>query len=427
MFVLFYLFKEDVMMKKKSKTKRWKFYLFVLISIAILVLVGTTSIPVWNGITKGLDLQGGFEVLYQADPGQKVDKKALYDTATALRNRIDILGVTEPEVTVEEPDRIRIQLAGVKDPAKAREILGKPAQLTFRDPTGKQILLKGTDLEPGGAKLDYGSANQPVVSIKLKDAKKFEEITRKYLHQPLPIYLDEKMLSNPVVNSVISNGQAIIEGNFTTESAQELAELLNAGALPIKMHEVSSFAVDASLGEESLRYSLEAGMYAILAIFIFMIGYYRLPGLVSVISLILYGYLVLLSFDLFQMTMTLPGVAAFILGIGMAVDANVIMNERIREELRKGKSIKAAVRSGSRRSFLTIFDSNLTTIIAALVLFYFGTAGVKGFSLSLITGVLVSFLTAVALSRFLLNLLVDANVITSPAWFSVKEDEISEL
>lgn len=409
------------------KVRKNRLVAFFLIVVVILVTVVTTTGYVWENITKGLDLQGGFEILYQAAPGQKVNVQILNDTAAALRNRVDVLGVSEPEITVEPPNRIRVQLAGVKDQTKARELLGKQAQLTFRDPSGEKVLLTGRDLKEGGAKVDYDQAGRPVVSLQLKDAKKFEEITRQYLGQPIPIYLDDNLLSSPVVQQVISGGQAMIEGQRNVEEAQQLADLLNAGAIPLKLEEVQSFVVDASLGEDSLKASLIAGAFAVLAIFIFMIGYYRLPGLIAGITLITYAYLVLLTFMLMNVTLTLHGIAAFILGIGMAVDANIIMTERIREELRAGKSIPASVRSGSKRSFMTIFDANITTIIAAAVLLIYGTAGVKGFAVSLIVGITVSFVTAVGLSRLLMNLLVRSNILKRPGLFRVREDEISDL
>jgi preprotein translocase subunit SecD len=409
------------------KVKRGRIVIFILLTVIILGTVLSTTETIWGRITKGLDLQGGFEVLYQAAPNQKVDTDILNQTASAIRNRIDILGVTEPDITIEPPNRIRVQIAGVKDQKKAREIIGKPAQLTFRDPTGKKVLLKGTDLKPSSAKVGYDQNNQPLVEIQLTDAKKFEAITRKYIGQPMPIYLDENQLSAPTIVQAIPGGRAQISGQESVEAAQDLASLLNAGALPIKLTEVQSYAVDASLGEEALRDSLKAGAYAVLAIFIFVIGYYRLPGLVAVITLIAYGYLVLLTFDALNMTLTLPGLAAFILGIGIAVDANIIMNERIREELRHGKSVRSSVKTGSKRSFLTIIDAHVTTIVASLLLFYFGTAAVKGFSVSLIAGIIVSLLTAVALSRIMVNLLVQSNLMNKPSWFNVKEDEISDL
>jgi preprotein translocase subunit SecD/SecD/SecF fusion protein len=412
---------------ERMKVKRGRIVIFIVLTVIILGTVLSTTETIWGRITKGLDLQGGFEVLYQAAPNQKVDTDILNQTASAIRNRIDILGVTEPDITIEPPNRIRVQIAGVKDQKKAREIIGKPAQLTFRDPTGKKVLLKGTDLKPGSAKVGYDQSNQPLVEIQLTDAKKFENITRTYIGQPMPIYLDENQLSAPTIVQAIPGGRAQISGQESAEAAQDLASLLNAGALPIKLSEVQSYAVDASLGEEALRDSLKAGAYAVLAIFIFCIGYYRLPGLIAVITLIAYGYLVLLVFDALNMTLTLPGLAAFILGIGIAVDANIIMNERIREELRHGRSIRSAVKTGSRRSFLTIIDAHVTTIVASLLLFYFGTAAVKGFSVSLIAGIVVSLLTAVALSRIMVNLLVQSNLMNKPRWFNVKEDEISDL
>lgn len=408
------------------KIRKGKLVTFILIVILIFALLGTTP-WIWNNITKGLDLVGGFEILYQAEEGQNVNTKILSDAASAIRSRIDILGVSEPEITVEPPNRIRVQLAGIKDPKKAREVIGKPAQLTFRDPSGKKVLLTGNELKPNGAKVDYNQQMQPVVVLQLKDAKKFEQITRKYLGQPLPIFLDDNLLSAPTIREPIPGGIATIDGQSSIEEAQQLVDLLNAGALPIKLKEVQSYAVDASLGADSLRESLIAGIYAMVMIIVFVIGYYRLPGFVAVMTLIAYSYLLLLTFALMQVTLTLPGIAAFILGIGMAVDANIIMNERIKDELRKGKKVRSSVRSGSRRSFLTIFDANFTTIIAGAVLFYFGTAGVKGFAVTLIVGIFISFLTAVALSRLMINLLVGSNLLKHPGWFGVKEDEISDL
>jgi SecD/SecF fusion protein len=403
---------------------------FSLLVIAVLAMVALTTKDIVKRITLGLDLRGGFEVLYEAKPhekGQKITPQTLASAAEALRNRIDVLGVSEPDITIEGSNRIRVQLAGVKDKEKAREILGKPARLTFRDPTGKHVLLDGRALKEGGASLDYDQNGRPSVSLELKNPQKFYDLTRKYVGQPMPIYLDNQQLDAPVINEPIPNGKAIITGNFTAESAKTLANLLNAGSLPVDLQEKQSYSVDASLGQDSLMKSLRAGLIALVMIFVFVIGYYRLPGLIAAVTLVAYSYLVLLTFTLLHVTLTLPGIAAYILGIGMAVDANIIMYERIKEEMRRGKSIPAAVRSGSRRSFLTIFDANITTVLAAVVLFYFGTAGVKGFAVSLIVSIAVSFLTAVALARILMNLLLKANVLKSPALFGVKESEIGEL
>ncbi|SDW29075.1 SecD/SecF fusion protein [Marininema mesophilum] len=414
------------------RVRKGKIVIFSLWIVGLLAIMGGTTKWVVDNLTLGLDLRGGFEVLYKAAPlekGQKITPATLSDTADALNKRINSIGVTEPEISVEGKDRLRVSLAGVKDPDQARKLLGKPAVLEFRDPSGKKVLLKGSDLVQGAAKQDYNPQNnEPVVSVEFKDAEKYANITGKYVGQKMPIYLDDKQLSNPIIQERIPNGKSMISGNFTVEKAKELADLLNAGSLPVKLKQLSSNAVDASLGQDSLHKSLFAGLYAIGFIFLFVIGYYRLPGLIAVMTLISYSYLVLLFFSLLDVTLTLPGIAAYILGIGIAVDANIIMYERIKDELRSGKSIPISVKSGSKSSFLTIFDAHVTTIIASAVMFYFGTSGVRGFSVSLLVGIFVSFLTAVALSRILLTLLVRSNLLHKKhSWFGVKEDEISEL
>lgn len=407
------------------KLKKGNIVFFAFLVVAILAIVGTTTVSVWNNVNKGLDLKGGFEVLYEAE--EKVDTTVLKDTAHALSKRIDSLGVREPSITVESPNRIRVQLAGVKDQDHAREILKKQAMLTFRDPSGQEVLLSGKDLKAGGAKVNYNDQNKPVVVLQVKDASKLASVTQRFKGQKMPIYLDDNMLSDPIINDVITDGSAIITGQRSITETKDLVDLLNAGAVPVKLKEIQSFAVDASLGEDSMYDTLLAAFYGVVAIIIFIIGYYRLPGFVAIISLIAYAYLVLLAFMLLDVTLTLPGIAAFVLGIGMAVDANVIMYERVREELRRGKSIAASVRFGSRRSFLTIFDAHITTLIAAGVLLIYGTAGVKGFAVSLITGILVSFITAVALARFMMTLLVKSNLLKRVSWFTVRKDEICDL
>jgi len=409
--------------------KKTPIVIFCLIVLFILLIPAFTSFMVWENIPKGLDLKGGFEVLYEAVPekGQKITTEVLKDAANAINKRVNILGVSEPDISVEPPLRIRVQIAGIKDQSKARKILGKPAQLTFRDPTGKIVLIRGNELKEGGAKLDYDQTGKPLVTIKFKDAKKFEDITRKYVGQPLTIYLDDTLLSSPQVLEPIPSGSAQITGQKAVEDALTLVNLLNAGAIPVKLIEKQSFAVDASLGKKALTDILLAGFYAIIAITVFVIGYYRLPGLIAVISLIAYSYLVLLTFMLLNVTLTLAGIAAFILGIGIAVDANIIMNERIREEARLGIPLHLAIKQGSRRSFRTIVDANVTTLLAAFVLFYFGTSSIRGFSVALIVGIVISFLASVFLSRLLMNLLVKANVFMRPNFFGVRKEDSYEL
>jgi protein-export SecD/SecF family membrane protein len=401
--------------------------IFFLIVILMGVLMGTTTQYILKRITLGLDLKGGFEILYQVVPenGQKVTKDLLTQTSQVLDRRISALGVAEPKIDIEGQDRIRVQLAGVTDQTAARRMLATEANLTFRNEAG-EILLKGADLKEGSAKVVFDEMGRPLVTIKLNDAKKFEELTRQYFNRPIAIYLDENMITNPVVRSVITNGEATISQG-TVEEAKELAGLLNAGALPVTLNELSSNSVGASLGQLAMKKAIFAGYIATAIIFLFMILVYRLPGVIAVITLVTYIYLTLLFMVLIGATLTLPGIAAFILGVGMAVDANIITYERIKDEIRSGKTLLSSFRAGSRRSFWTIFDANLTTVIAGAVLFIFGTSAIKGFAVILILGIVISMITAVGLSRLLLNLIVRSNWLNKPFYYGVKESEISEL
>ncbi|MFT9486969.1 MAG: protein translocase subunit SecD [Tepidibacillus sp.] len=401
--------------------------LIIIIAALSLTIIFTTG-NVLKNITLGLDLQGGFEVLYQAKAldGQEVTNKALKDTVSAIERRINVLGVTEPEIDIEGNDRIRVKLAGVTDQDKARNLLGKPAKLTFRN-ENNEILMDGNDLVPGGSKVDVNKYGQAIVELKLKDADKFAKITSEYIGKPIGIFLDEDMITNPTVQSVISNGIATITGQRTVEEAQQLADLLNAGALPLELKEIQSQSVGASLGMKALQLAVKAGIIGSILVLLFMIFYYRIPGIIASFSLIVYVYLILVLFWQMHVTLTLPGIAALVLGVGMAVDANIITYERIKEELRSGKSLLSALRAGSHRSFATILDANITTIIAAIVLFYFGSGPIQGFAVTLIVSILVSMLTAVYGSRLLLNLFVRSNLVNKTWFYGVKEEEISEL
>jgi SecD/SecF fusion protein len=386
----------------------------------------------------GLDLKGGFEILYEATPfeqGAKVTKESLVQTAQSLEKRADALGTSEPEVTTEGTNRIRLKLAGVTDEAAVREKMKEPMTLTFRSKDGTEkepnqynkIELIGTDFVEGGAKVEYDSLKQPVIAIKLKDAKKFEQITERLLGKELAIFLDENMLSNPVVRAVLSDGTASISGNYTVEESKQLRDNINLGALPLKLTEKYSQSVGATLGQQSLTSTIEAGLIATVLIIIFMTFMYHIPGLFAAFALIVHTWLLIAVFVLADFTLTLPGIGALILGIGMAVDANIISSERIREELQSGKSVLSAVKSGSKHSLRTILDSNITTIIVAAVMFAYGTGAVKGFALVLIVEILLSILTNVYFSRFLLNLLLKSGKLLKPKYFGVKESEISEL
>ncbi|MFT9848418.1 protein translocase subunit SecD [Aneurinibacillus sp. REN35] len=410
---------------------KWNRLVALLVITAVVFgTVALTGKKVAMSTTLGLDLRGGFEILYEVSPldaKQKVTSKTLKDASEALDKRINKLGITEPEIQVEGEDRIRVRLAGVTDQQKARDLIGKPANLTFRDMNGK-VLMNGNDLAENGAQgvLDQ-QTNQPVVTLQFKDPKKFASVTQQYVGQQMAIFLDEEMITAPVIQQVIPSGTAQIDGQKDIQEAKELAALLNAGSLPVKMKEVFSTSVGAKLGQEALKSGVEAGVIGTIIVLIFMIIYYRMPGVIACITLVAYVYLLLLLQNLMGATLTLPGIAAFILGIGMAVDANIIMYERIKEELRSGKSYLSALRAGSKRSLSTILDANVTSIIGAIVLFYFGSSAIRGFAVILILSILVSMLTAVAGSRFLMNLAVRSNLFNKPSYYGVKERDIREL
>lgn len=429
--------------------KKGRIFAFFLIVLAFAVLISTTVMSITKETKLGLDLQGGFEVLYEVTPidDTEITEQTLSATVTALNQRVNVLGVSEPVIQIEGDDRIRVQLAGVEDQETARQLLATEAELTFRD-VDDNILLDGSDLQQNGAAGQFDQTNRPIVTLKLKDAERFAEVTRDLSQRPigenvLVIWLDfeegdsyaeeansaePKFLSAANVSEVINSQDVQISGNFTSDETKHISEILNAGSLPVKLDEMFSNSVGASLGEKSMVQTVYAGLIGIALIFAFMLFYYRLPGFIAVVTLSVYTYLVIVLLNLMNAVMTLPGIAALVLGIGMAVDANIIMYERIREELRSGKSTMSAFKAGTRRSFATILDSNLTTILAASVMFYFGTSAVRGFSIVLIVSILTSFLTAVLGSRLLLGMWVSSKFLNKrPGWFGVKERDIDEL
>ncbi|MCH6266734.1 protein translocase subunit SecDF [Neobacillus citreus] len=429
--------------------KRSRILAFLLIVVLLGSTMGVTAKGILNNIKLGLDLQGGFEVLYEVQPakkGQKIDKDILASTAKALDRRINVLGVSEPNIQIEGTNRIRVQLAGVEDQNQAREILSTQANLSFRD-ANDRLMMDGTDLKEGGAKQTFDENGKPSVSLTLKSADKFKTVTQQIVNSSpnvLVIWLDfnegkdsfkaeaakqdPKYLSAPTVNQVFNQNTVSIVGNFTAEEAQTLASLLNAGALPVKLKEVYSTSVGASFGEQALNETILAGIIGIAIIYLFMLVYYRFPGFIATITLSLYIYLVLLIFDWMNGVLTLPGIAALILGVGMAVDANIITYERIREEIKVGKSIKSAFQAGSKNSFSSILDANLTTILAAGVLFFYGTSSVKGFATMLLVSILLSFVTAVFASRLFLGFWVNSGFLNKkPGWFAVKKSAIKDI
>lgn len=431
----------------KHKGKIVAFFIVVLLFAGT---IGGTLTGVSKNIKLGLDLQGGFEVLYEVEPvdqEQEVSRTMLESTVQTLNDRVNRLGISEANIDIEGEDRVRVQLAGVEDQTEAREILSTSALVTFRD-VHDELYLDGTDIKEGSAKQNIDpETNRPMVSLQLKDADKFGEVTTAIKEMKpdnlLVIWMDyqegdsfeeevqkedAKFISAPSVDKTLRTTDVQINGDFTIEEAQRLADIINAGSLPVHMEEIFSTSVGAQFGEQSLHKTVFAGIIGVAAIFVFMILAYRFAGVIASINLAVYIYIILLVFGLLQGVLTLPGIAALILGVGMAVDANVITFERIKEELRTGKSIKAAFDAGSKNSLRTIVDANITTMLAAVVLFYFGTSSVKGFATMLIVSILVSFLTAVFGTRALMGLWVKSGYLRNkPGWFGVRKDEIRDL
>lgn len=381
-------------------------------------------LPAKETIKLGLDLQGGVSVLMEASPkpGEIVTNEKMEGAVEVIKSRVDQLGVAEAMVVREGDNRIRVELPGVKDSKKALELIGKTASLEFVGPDEK-VILTGKNVKD--AKAIYGNVSEvgqnqePMVSLKLdsEGTKKFAEATKKFLNKPIAIVLDGQVISAPTVNAVIDNGEAVIMGLESIEKAGELATLIRAGALPIDLENKQTIQVGPTLGSESLEKSINAGEIGVALVLLFMLFKYKLPGLVADFVLVLYILIVLMVFNAIGATLTLPGIAGFILSVGMAVDANVLIFERIKEELKNGKTLKAAVDSGFNRALTTIIDSNVTTIIAAIVLIYFGTGPVKGFAVTLIIGILASMFTAVIITKLLLTNLINFEVFANKKFF----------
>jgi len=383
-----------------------------IIASIIVVVIGLayfTARPILNNLQLGLDLKGGLHVVLLADEkeGQEVSSDTIQKAIGVLRNRIDSLGVKEPIIYPQGKNRIVIEIAGINDPEQAVNIIKNTAQLEFRDENGK-VLVTGKDLKDAQASPGTG-ANDASVDLEFNDAgaKLFAAATAANVDKPIAIVIDNKVVSAPTVDEPIPSGKAQIHGNFTPEEAQNLAVLLRSGALPVSFSIMEKRTVGPTLGADSLDLSVKAGIIGLIAILLFMMGYYLLPGLVASISMVLYSILVLGVMALMGSVLTLPGIAGFVLSIGMAVDANIIIYEHIKEELRFGKTLKAAIESGFARAFWTIFDSNLTTLIAAVVLIWFGTGPIKGFAVTLSIGIIASMVVALTFTRYLLVLFAD--------------------
>lgn len=378
-------------------------------------------------IKEGLDLQGGTRIVYSADLSKtEGDKKkdAMESLKKVIENRINAFGVSEPVIQTTKlgsEDRLVVELPGVKDVQEAMDLMGKTAELEFKeigtDPSGmpQGFGLTGKDLKKATQAFDQNT-NEPNVSIEFSPdgAKKFEEATARNVGKPIYIILDGIPISSPNVNEKISGGKAVITGQFDIKEAKNLAIQLNAGALPVPVKIIEQKTVVATLGQEAIKKSIFAGVIGVVLVMIFMALYYRLPGILADIALVLYTIFVLALFKIIGITVTLAGVAAFVLSIGMAVDANVLIFERMKEEMKHGKSLQGSVEAGFKRAWTSIRDSNLASIITASILFLFGSGIIRGFAVVLIIGVLVSMFTAVNVTRTMLRITVKKKIFQKP-------------
>ena len=407
----------------KQKNPRTRAILSLVVILVVVALVGYVALfgigkgtrinyikPWGEAISLGLDLRGGVYTVYQAENDGSLDFESKMDsTVSILTSRLTRQGFTEANVTRQGAERIRVEIPNVSDPGEVLEIIGTPAQLYFVDEAGNN-LLEGSMIK--NAQPSQDENGMPCVAFELdsEGAKLFAEATAANINKTIYITLDGEVISAPTVNSVIAGGQGIITGDFTAEEAQSLSTLILSGALPLQLEQLEVSAISATLGVEALDKAILAGMIGVALVMLFMLLRYRLCGLVADIALTIYIMVVVLLLVLTGAQLTLPGVAGIILGIGMAVDANVVIFERIREELAVGRPLPSSVKKGFSNALSAIIDANITTIIAAVVLYAFGTGTIRGFALTLGIGVATSMFTAVFVTHKLLDIFVDMGV-----------------
>lgn len=382
----------------------------------VLILLPVISL-VYNKIKLGLDLRGGTYVVLQAQG--KIEQDTMAKVKDIVERRVDSLGVAEPVIQLSGNDRLIVELAGIKDPQKAIDLIGTTAKLEFKiknkDGSYGPTLLEGSAIKT--ANLSQGQFGQPEVAFELNGdgSNKFAEITRENVGKQLAIMLDGKEQSAPVINTEISGGKGVITTN-NPEDAKNLTNLLKSGALPVSIKILEIRTVGATLGSDSIAQTQFAGILSLIFIWAFMFFIYKIPGIVSNIVLVIYGLLTLGSLSMIGSTLTLPGIAGFVLTLGMAVDSNVITFERIKDELRKGRSLQDSIEYGFKNGLPAIIDGNLTTLLIAIVLFFFGTGPIKGFAVTLSLGTIITLITAVFVTKVVFLFIINT--------FKIKKEKL---
>ncbi|SKA10083.1 preprotein translocase subunit SecD [Megasphaera cerevisiae DSM 20462] len=385
--------------------------------IIILAVFITFIYPLANSIKQGLDLQGGTHIVLEAEDtaDAPVTEDSLNRAVSIIERRINEMGLTEPIVQKEGARRIIVELPGEKNPEKAIETIGKTAVMEFKDESGT-TRMTGKDLKTAKEEIDNGHKNVVAIEFTDEGAKKFADLTASNVGHKISILLDGEVLTSPVVNEPITGGKAVITGSKTLEEAKSLAILLRSGALPVKLKVMEVRTIGPSLGQDSKIKSEKAFAIGIILIMIFLIVIYRMSGIVANVALLVYVLILLAILKYLDATLTLPGIAGIILSMGFAVDANILIFERFKEEVLIGKSLRTSMEAGFKRAFSTILDANVSVMIAAIVLIVMGSGTVKGFAVNLALGIVVSMFTAILVSRSLLTWFINTNLITNP-WF----------
>ncbi|MBS6553367.1 MAG: protein translocase subunit SecD [Clostridium sp.] len=416
------------------KNKKLMFWMIIALVIAAAVVI------IKKPTKLGLDLVGGSRIVLEAqttDTIAKITPDMMSSLQFAIENRVNALGVAETVVQQTGEKRLLVEIPNISDPAKAKEFLGETAELEFKKPLDNQYGATGwaptglTGKDVKKALISTNPGGQWVVSLEFNDkgTKKFGQLTQELVGKPMAIFFNGDMQSAPVIQEPILGGHAQISGGdsgFAYEEAKKMVDLLNAGALPVPAKIIEESLVGPTLGADSIAKSKTAGIIGIGLVMIFMLLYYRLPGAIADIALIIYSLLVFAVFKIVPVTLTLAGIAGFILSIGMAVDANILIFERTKEELKAGRTLFTAINAGFDRAFTSIFDSNMTTIITCVILYFLGTSIIKGFALTLIIGVLISMFTAITVTKNFMHLLFGAGQLKHPGWFGIKQSEIGK-
>ena len=414
---------------RENKVKfhgRMRLLVMLIIAVGLGILsyrgIGGEKLCSISRIEQGLDLSGGVDIVYEADQAF-VTESEMNAAISLLQGRMDWNGWTEAEVAKEGSKRIRVQIPGVENAEEAIEKIGQTGQLTFVDSRG-QVLLTGDRVataEKQVGAVDEYSGSVPYVALEFDEegTKLFAEATKANIGNVIHIVMDDEIISSPVVQTAITDGHAMITGQFGGEEAEELASLIRAGSLPFDLNIMQMKNVGARLGADALSGGIKAGFVGIALVLIFMVIKYKLLGVAADWALIIYVGMELIFLSLFHVTLTLPGIAGLVLSTGMAVDANIVIFERIKEELIGGNTLRVAIKNGFKRATPAILDGNVTTLIAAVVLFFLGSGTIKGFATTLMIGIILSMFTALFVTRILVNGMMQAGI-HNPKYYGLR-------